>query len=338
MTFVDPLHRKIVLRVKGQKVKMNIKQIKEQYTCLDYLGEPLKKVASGYLYRTPWREDRHPSLSVSPNGKGWHDFSTGEHGNLIDLVAKCIGSNDFARICAEFGQGIPSSPTVKNLNEGKGDRADFARFSLVRLQTPKLKEYLVKERGISPDTAQSLGIVEARYSMRPDIPTDLYALAYPNDKGGYELRGAPYEGNTKGFKGSKAPKGITTHIRQENVPYVVFEGFIDMLSFDTMMKEQGKSQTYNYVTLNSTVNAGAAIEVLKGVKSQIFLCLDNDQAGDEATAEMLKVLVGAQDIRKGISPFNDVNELHLHRRAVQKQLQENYEKENQPQEKSQLRR
>jgi len=109
-----------------------------------------------------------------------------------------------------------------------------------------------------------------------------------------------------------------------------------MLSFDTMMK--GKSQTYNYVTLNSTVNADAAIEVLKGVKSQVFLCLDNDQAGDEATAEMQKVLVGAQDIRKVISPFNDVNELHLHRRAVQKQLQENYEKENQPQEKSQLRR
>ena len=60
-----------------------IGQIKEKYTCLDYLGEPVKKVSYGYLYRTPWREDKHPSLSVTPNGKGWKDYATGEHGNLI---------------------------------------------------------------------------------------------------------------------------------------------------------------------------------------------------------------------------------------------------------------
>lgn len=306
---------------------MNLKQIKEQFTCLDYLGEPVKKVASGFLYRAPWREDRHPSLSVSPNGRGWHDLATSEHGNLIDLVAKCIGSTDFARICAEFGQGLPSFPKVKGFEGGKEEGSAFVRFSVHPLQVPKLKEYLLKDRGITPDTAQSLGVVEARYSMRSDIPTDLYALAFPNDKGGYELRGAPYEGNMEGYKGSKAPKGITTHLRAENAPYVVFEGFIDMLSFETMMKEQGKSQMYNYVTLNSTINAGAAIEQLNGVKSQIYLCLDNDPAGDDATTEIQDALDGAKDIRERFAPFNDVNDLHLHRRAVQNQLEENFNNE-----------
>lgn len=320
---------------------MNIKQIKEQFTCLDYLGEPIKKVSYGYLYRCPWKEDRHPSLSVTLDGGGWHDLSDGTHGNLIDLVARCIGTNDFRQICAQFDgvtKNTSSFHQSNTLDQRKEEGNSFARFSTVPLQAHRLKNYLLRERGIRPETAIALGVVEAHYSIRADIPRDLFALAYPNDKGGFELRGAPYEGNPRGFKGSKAPKGITTHLLDDNRPYVVFEGFVDMLSFDTMMKEQGKSQTYNYVTLNSTVNAGAAIEVLKGVKSQIFLCLDNDQAGDEATAEMQKVLVGAQDIRKGLLPFNDVNELYLYRRAVQKQLQENFEKEVQEQEGTQLRR
>ena len=38
---------------------MNIQQIKEKYTCLDYLGKPLKKTAHGFLYSAPWRKDTH---------------------------------------------------------------------------------------------------------------------------------------------------------------------------------------------------------------------------------------------------------------------------------------
>lgn len=53
---------------------MNIKQIKENVTCLDYLGKPLKKTRSGwYVYRCPWKEDKNPSLNVTPNGKVWKD-------------------------------------------------------------------------------------------------------------------------------------------------------------------------------------------------------------------------------------------------------------------------
>ena len=305
---------------------MNIKQIKEQFTCLDYLGEPIKKVSNGYLYRCPWKEDRHPSLSVTLDGGGWHDLSDGTHGNLIDLVARCIGTNDFRQICAQFDgvtKNTSSFHQSKTLDQRKEEGNSFARFSTVPLQAHRLKDYLLKERGIRPETAIALGVVEAHYSIRADIPRDLFALAYPNDKGGFELRGAPYEGNPRGFKGSKAPKGITTHLLDDNRPYVVFEGFVDMLSFTTMTN----GQKHNYVTLNSTVNAENAIEALKRVKSQIFLCLDNDHSGDEATEKMLVALSGSQDIRKGLMPHKDVNELLLHRREVQNQLEENFNNE-----------
>ena len=305
---------------------MNLKQIKEQFTCLDYLGEPIKKVSNGYLYRCPWKEDRHPSLSVTLDGGGWHDLSDGTHGNLIDLVARCIGTNDFCQICAQFDSVTKNTSSFRQsttLDARKEESNNFARFSTIPLQAYRLKDYLLKERGIRPETAIALGVVEAHYSIRADIPRDLYALAYPNDKGGYELRGAPYEGNPRGFKGSKAPKGITTHLIEANLPYVVFEGFADMLSFATMTN----GQKHNYVTLNSTVNSETAIVALKGVKSQIFLCLDNDHSGDEATEKMLAALPGSQDIRKGLMSHKDVNELLLHRREVQNQLEENFNKE-----------
>ena len=305
---------------------MNIKKIKEQFTCLDYLGEPLKKVSNGYLYRCPWKEDKHPSLSVTLDGGGWHDLSDGTHGNLIDLVARCIGTNDFRQICAQFDSVTKNTSSFRQsrtLDARKEESNNFARFSTIPLQAYRLKDYLLKERGIRPETAIALGVVEAHYSIRADIPRDLYALAYPNDKGGYELRGAPYEGNPRGFKGSKAPKGITTHLIEANLPYVAFEGFADMLSFATMTN----GQKHNYVTLNSTVNSETAIVALKGVKSQIFLCLDNDHSGDEATEKMLVALPGSQDIRKGLMPHKDVNELLLHRREVQNQLEEYFNKE-----------
>lgn len=305
---------------------MNVKQIKEQFTCLDYLGEPLKKVSNGYLYRCPWKDDKHPSLSVTLDGGGWHDLSDGTHGNLIDLVARCIGTNDFRQICAQFDSVTKNTSSFRQsrtLDARKEESNNFARFSTIPLQAYRLKDYLLKERGIRPETAIALGVVEAHYSIRADIPRDLYALAYPNDKGGYELRGAPYEGNPRGFKGSKAPKGITTHLIEANLPYVVFEGFADMLSFATMTN----GQKHNYVTLNSTVNSETAIVALKGVKSQIFLCLDNDHSGDEATEKMLVALPGSQDIRKGLMPHKDVNELLLHRREVQNQLEEYFNKE-----------
>ena len=51
---------------------MNARQIKEKWTCLDYLGERVvRKTSKGYLARCPWRDDNNPSLTITPDGKGW---------------------------------------------------------------------------------------------------------------------------------------------------------------------------------------------------------------------------------------------------------------------------
>ena len=278
---------------------MNIRQIKEQITCLDYLGKPLKKTRAGwYVYRCPWKEDKNPSLNVTPNGKVWKDLSTGATGGIIELVQTCLNTKDLSRVCAEFSSSSFSQPRIID-NEKKEEVVEgtaFHTFNLVPLQSRGLYAYLT-QRCINTHIAQQF-LQEAHYSFHPrEDGKYLYALAYPNDKGGCELR-------SEFFKGCTSPKGITTHINREKAPTVVFEGFFDMLSFATMCGEV----RHNYVVLNSVVNMNAALEVLKQQSGRILLCLDNDNPGNTTTRQMMEALPSSVDIRDKFAPSKDVND------------------------------
>lgn len=281
---------------------MTIQQIKERYTCLDYLGKPLKKTKNGYLYRVPWRNDEHPSLSVTLNGRGWNDLATGDHGSVIDLVMRCLNTHDVKVACEHIECTNPSFSFSQSIQFDYGQKEKdiaFTRFDTMPITSTGLYAYL-HQRCISIDIAKQF-LQEAHYSYRnSDDCSYIYALAYKNDKGGYELRNAAK-------KLSKAPKGITFHLYQENVPLIVFEGVFDMLSFATLC---GKVK-HNYIVLNSTVNVDAAIEAIRIGRnhySKIFLALDNDNSGTDATARLLSEFPDAQDIRDRFAPHKDVND------------------------------
>lgn len=283
---------------------MMLKEIKEKYTCLNYLGKPVKKTRNGYLYRAPWREDTHPSLSVTDNGRGWHDLATGEHGSVIDLVMRCLNTNDVRLACEEIERQDPASFSFSQPVKSDGEKKEkkFTKFEVVKLQSPGLFSYLYS-RKIDIQIAKQF-LKEAHYSFRDDDNSYLYALAYANDLGGYELRGAPYKGNPKGYKGGTSPKGITTHLQAEGASVVVFEGFMDMLSFATLCG----GVKHNYVVLNSTVNASEAIPVLQEYTGKIFLALDNDDSGEGATQMLTAAVPAAIDIRSRFAPSKDINE------------------------------
>lgn len=277
---------------------MNIQEIKEKYTCLDYLGQPVKKTRNGYLYHAPWREDTHPSLSVTDNGRGWHDLATGEHGSVIDLVMRCLNTNDVRLACEEIERQDPASfsfsQSVFEESEEKKKESGFTKFEIEKLQSKGLFAYL-HSRKVNTDIAKQF-LQEAHYSFR-DGDSYLYALAYANDKGGYELR-------SNFYKGSTSPKGITTHWLIDGAPVVVFEGFFDMLSFATLCG----GVKHNYIVLNSIVNKEAAMEVLKPFQNQVYLCLDNDRGGNDTTSWLLQELPLAIDIRQRFAPAKDVND------------------------------
>lgn len=275
-----------------------LKEIKEKFTCLDYLGQPAKKTRNGYLYRAPWREDTHPSLSVTANGRGWHDLATGEHGSVIDLVMRCLNTNDVRLACKEIECQDPSSfsfsqPILEEYEEKKKE-SGFTKFEVEKLQSKGLFAYLY-HRKVNINIAKQF-LQEAHYSFR-DGDSYLYALAYANDKGGYELR-------SNFYKGSTSPKGITTHWLIDGAPVVVFEGFFDMLSFATLCG----GVKHNYIVLNSIVNKEAALKALETSQNHVYLCLDNDRGGNDTTSWFQHQLPLAKDIRQRFAPAKDVND------------------------------
>jgi hypothetical protein len=282
---------------------MNASQIKEQIGIVEYLRgigiEPASITARGYMYRCPWRDDKHPSLSVTRDGRAWYDHSTGEKGSIIDLIMKIQHTNDLAQVCASFASSSFRQSIVFDKGKEKDQGEAFKSFDVVPLQSPGLFAYL-KGRGIPSDVAR-MYCQEARYSFNSqEDGRYMYAVSFLNDKGGYELR-------SKYFKGCKSPKGITTYFDIENAPTVVFEGFIDFLSFVTM---EG-TRKHNYCVLNSITNAAEAIEKLSGC-CKVYLCLDNDGPGQQTAAYIMANLSGdVEDISPRILPYKDLNDFLL---------------------------
>ena len=117
---------------------MTITQIKEKYTCIDLLGEPSKKTKNGYLYHAPWRTDTHESLSVTPNGKGWNDLATGEHGSVIDLAMMILNTKDVKMACEYIEKKDPSFFFSQPINDWgqKEKEISFTRFDVMPITSP----------------------------------------------------------------------------------------------------------------------------------------------------------------------------------------------------------
>lgn len=72
--------------------------------CLRYLADA-KKHGSWWKARVPWRDDKNPSLGVHQSGQ-WKDFSRGDRGDLVDLMARvdgCTIAEAAVRLAAMMG-------------------------------------------------------------------------------------------------------------------------------------------------------------------------------------------------------------------------------------------
>lgn len=112
--------------------------------------------------RCPWREDRRPSFSITPNGRLWHDFTTGKGGDAVDFLAHALGVPDgiavrrFREMADGLAVHIPAAMPVQEptprrpfippaWHEGSTmDRAALARIRAVRIEAIRI----AVERGL----------------------------------------------------------------------------------------------------------------------------------------------------------------------------------------------
>jgi hypothetical protein len=291
---------------------MNFLEISENISIVEYLRylgmEPEETTGQFHRYRSPNRDDSHPSLTVYINKpvQDWYDFGANTGGDIGKLVQYLFNVNagDALRILNEYAGKFPFSPCSLRLHNkinSLGNDTSIIEIEEIRdIHHWHLKNYL-KERCI-PFELASRYLKEAHYVIKNN-GVILHSLAFKNDRGGYVLRhkGQSRPHNTK-------PQWITTiNGKNRESELAVFEGFFDFLSFLAYYNQ--KEPPVTTVILNSVSNLGKLLHGI-GIYNAIYLFLDNDQAGISAGDQVKSLHGNVTDYSKTVYPdHKDFNEM-----------------------------
>ena len=217
----------------------------KRYSIVEYLEKkgikPVRKTPTYAVYRSPLREEVHPSFKVDREKNLWIDYAEGRGGSIIDLCMRLEGCTLSEAIC-RLGQNTlgntahsyssPKRETSISPNQRKDVTASGTRrlTSISDTLPPHLQEYLKKERCIDLEKATPF-LKCISYEVRGRRHE---AIGFANSSGGYELR------DNHLFKGTVAPKDITPIFENKSQPVCLFEGFMDFLLFS--FNERGSNQ------------------------------------------------------------------------------------------------
>ena len=294
----------------------------KRYSIMEYLERkgvrPVRRTPAYAMYRSPLREETHPSFKVDTEKNLWIDYAESRGGSIIDLCMRLEGCTLSEAIC-RLGQNV-SGNTAHSYSSPKNETpicpkqkemASGTRrlISMSDTLPPHLQEYLTKERCIDLEKAApflnciSYEVRGRRYE----------AIGFANSSGGYELR------DNHLFKGTVAPKDITPIFEDMEQPVCLFEGFMDFLSFLSMKGEV----TNQCLVMNSVSNVARSIHYLnKRNITSVRAFLDNDDAGRKAVQEFVNEGFKVEDMAVYYKDFKDLNEYHVSRvREQQKKLE-----------------
>ena len=287
----------------------------KRYSIVEYLERkgirPVRKTSTYVMYRSPLREETHPSFKVDTEKNLWIDYAEGRGGSIIDLCIRLEGCTLSEAIC-RLGQnasdntthsysftnrGISISPNQRENVTASGTRR---LICLSDTLPPHLQEYLTEERYIDLEKAKPF-LKCISYEVRGRRHE---AIGFANSSGSYELR------DDKTFKGTIAPKDITLIFEDKAQPVCLFEGFMDFLSLLSMKGEI----TNQCLVMNSVSNVARSIHYLNERNiTSIRVFLDNDDAGQRAVQELINAGFKVEDMAVYYRDFKDLNEYHISR-------------------------
>ena len=255
---------------------------------------------AGYgMYLSPFRNESAPSFKVDYGKNLWYDFGSGDGGSIIDLVMRlenCSVSEATKRL--ENGSSFSFHPA----EFANSTRSTLQITSVQSLQDVRLLDYLQHKRSVNLDVAREY-CREVHYTTNGK---PFFAVGFPGDAGGWELR-------NEYFKGSTSPKSPTI-IGNGSSACLLFEGFMDMLSYLTLKNAIRPSM--DVVVLNSVHNLSRAEEFLKQHQT-IHCLLDNDDSGKRALAEVQKFGRESIDHSRFYRNHKDLNEYLCGKKLVQ---------------------
>ena len=283
----------------------------KRYPIVEYLErkgiKPVRKTPTYAMYRSPLREETHPSFKVDTEKNLWIDYGEGRGGSIIDLCMRMEGCT-LSEAIRRLGQNASDNGTYSFLNDFVPNNSqpvmavNGARRLIEISDTlpPHLQDYLTKERCI--DLEKAMPFLKC---ISYEVRSRLYqAIGFANLSGGYELR------DDKTFKGTIAPKDITPIFTDRAEPVCIFEGFMDFLSFLSMKEEI----TNHCLVMNSVSNVARTIRYLNDRHlTHIRAFLDNDEAGRRTVQDFIKSGFHVEDMNIHYKDFKDLNEYHVSR-------------------------
>lgn len=283
----------------------------KRYPIVEYLErkgiKPVRKTPTYVMYRSPLREETHPSFKVDTEKNLWIDYGEGRGGSIIDLCMRMEGCT-LSEAIRRLGQNAPDNGTYNFLNDFVPNNPQPAMAvngarRLIEISdtlSPHLQDYLTKERCINLEKAMPF-LKCISYEVRG---WRYQAISFANLSGGYELR------DDKTFKGTIAPKDITPIFTDGTEPVCIFEGFMDFLSFLSMKEEI----TNHCLVMNSVSNVARTIRYLNDRHlTHIRAFLDNDEAGRRTVQDFIKAGFHVEDMNIHYQDFKDLNDFHVSR-------------------------
>jgi hypothetical protein len=265
---------------------------------LSSIGHQPKKIAGRsfwYLSMLPNRFESKPSFKVNRGKNKWIDFGydAREH-SLVDLGVLLFNCTIRELVIQLSGPGASLPPVSRPALPADTDEMR----KLVVTKTYAIhSEYLIRylwERRIPTLVARKF-CREAQYTF--DHKTFYYAIAFPSDAGGYNLR-------NKNHKYSSSPKS-PTYFCNGSKDIAVFEGFFDMMTLVSLLNRPDH-ELPDLLVLNGTGFFHAFMWLMDTYDTK-HLFLDNDPTGDTLTQSALARKCGYVDHRPLYQGYRDLN-------------------------------
>lgn len=277
---------------------MNCKQfnsVKLEEVLVSLGHHPTKQNEKAAWFLNPFSKENQASFKLDKRNNVWYLHSEGIGGNNIDFMMKYL--NDSVKEVLEWAekQNFSSFQPQNGIRlKNSKPNSNYQITEIKELQNENLKNYL-HQRGLSPMIYP--WVKEIHFNTNGK---NLYAIGFENLSGGWELRNQFY-------KGSLLKKDISVinlnNDKKKNKNVVVFEGFMDALSF-VEMKPIFKGDV---LVMNSISLLNKAKEYLKHY-SEIHLFLDNDKAGKICKNEILKSFPEAKNHSEIYALHKDLND------------------------------
>ena len=278
-----------------------------------HYGKRLEHTRSG-LYYSPFRDERTPSFQIDEAKNTWYDYGTSEGGGLFDFVCKLAGitRGEVYDWLASFRHMVPESeykavlaPLMQRKPQASRIVIDSASHTFTK---DKLIEY-AQSRAVSKE-ALAKYCEEVIYHIDSAPDRKFFAIGFKNNSGGYALRSSiSKQCSSSDITTLDSSGQMSREVTSDKV--IVFEGFMDFLSWITEVKQQ--TPQYDCCILNSVSNVAKALPWIMEHRN-IAAFMDNDQAGRETLQKIIDSVsesthdVCVYDMARLYEGYNDLNE------------------------------